>query len=90
MGDKIEVLCTKIDPVQGSIRLSRKKLLRMRKSNVAGYSPTSMDQQPGTPPPPLNGLSKSLIPNRIQPTFDNEEDEEEDNHINIDNDLSED
>lgn len=62
----------------------------MRKSNVAGYSPTSMDQQPGTPPPPLNGLSKSLIPNRIQPTFDNEEDEEEDNHINIDNDLSED
>jgi len=91
VGDKIEVLCTKIDPVQGSIRLSRKKLLRMRKSsNVAGYSPTSMDQQPGTPPPPLNGLSKSLIPNRIQPTsFDNEEDEEEDN-INVDNDLSDD
>jgi len=92
VGDKIEVLCTKIDPVQGSIRLSRKKLLRMRKnSNVAGYSRTSMNQQPGTPPPPLNGLSKSLIPNRIQPTsFDNEEDEEEDNHINIDNDLSDD
>ena len=89
MGDKIEVLCTKIDPVQGSIRLSRKKLLRMRKNNVASYSPTSMNQQLGTPPPPLNGLSKSLIPNRIQPTFDNEEDEEEDN-INVNNDLSDD
>ena len=76
VGDKIEVLCTKIDPVQGSIRLSRKKLLRMRKSNVASYSPTSMNQQPGTPPPPLNGLSKSPIPNRIQPTFDNEEEQE--------------
>ena len=83
VGDKIEVLCTKIDPVQGSIRLSRKKLLRMRKSNVASYSPTSMNQQPGTPPPPLNGLSKSPIPNRIQP-IDNEE------HINVDNDLSSD
>merc|ERR1712194_764747 len=28
VGDKIEVLCTKIDHVQGSIRLSRKKLLQ--------------------------------------------------------------
>jgi len=90
VGDKIEVLCTKIDPVQGSIRLSRKKLLRMRKNNVTSYSPTSMNQQPGISPPPLNGLSKPLIPNRIQPTFDNEEDEEEDNHINVNNDLSED
>ena len=90
VGDKIEVLCTKIDPVQGSIRLSRKKLLRMRKNNVTSYSPTSMNQQPGTPPPPVNGLSKSLNPNRIQPTFDNEEDEEEDNHINVNNGLSDD
>jgi len=31
LGDKIEVLCTKIDHVQGSIKLSRKKLLQMRK-----------------------------------------------------------
>ncbi|KAL9180681.1 LOW QUALITY PROTEIN: hypothetical protein ACHAXT_011134 [Thalassiosira profunda] len=30
VGDKIEVLCTKIDHVQGSIKLSRKKLLRNR------------------------------------------------------------
>ena len=62
----------------------------MRKNNVASYSPTSMAQQPGAPPPPLNGLLKSLNPNRIQPTFDNEEDEGEDNHINVNNDLSED
>lgn len=33
VGDKIEVLCTKIDPVQGSIKLSRKKLLELRENS---------------------------------------------------------
>merc|ERR1711966_406739 len=36
VGDKIEVLCTKIDHVQGSIKLSRKKLLQMRKETHTG------------------------------------------------------
>ncbi|EED90167.1 hypothetical protein THAPSDRAFT_263495, partial [Thalassiosira pseudonana CCMP1335] len=35
VGDKIEVLCTKIDHVQGSIKLSRKKLLQMRESKYS-------------------------------------------------------
>mmetsp|Transcript_30623 Transcript_30623/g.64788 ORF Transcript_30623/g.64788 Transcript_30623/m.64788 type:complete len:1530 (+) Transcript_30623:69-4658(+) len=44
VGDKIEVLCTKIDHVQGSIRLSRKKLLQMRKNNFDTVTSTSMSQ----------------------------------------------
>jgi len=33
VGDKIEVLCTQIDRVEGSIKLSRKKLLELREKN---------------------------------------------------------
>jgi polyribonucleotide nucleotidyltransferase len=34
VGQTIEVLCIGVDPVQGSIRLSRKELLRRNKSHV--------------------------------------------------------
>jgi polyribonucleotide nucleotidyltransferase len=34
IGQKIEVLCTGIDPVQGSIRLSRKALQQMKREEV--------------------------------------------------------
>lgn len=34
VGDKIEVLCTDLDPVQGTIKLSRKKLLRQRQLGI--------------------------------------------------------
>jgi len=43
VGDKIEVLCTKIDHVQGSIRLSRKKLLRMRRNTYSNLRPNNVD-----------------------------------------------
>ena len=42
VGDKIEVLCTKIDHVQGSIRLSRKKLLRMRRNTFSHSTPNNV------------------------------------------------
>lgn len=36
VGERIEVLCTGVDPVQGSIKLSRKKLLEMRGGGRGG------------------------------------------------------
>jgi len=43
VGQKIEVLCTGVDPVQNSIRFSRKKLLQLRKSAAtARPSPASL------------------------------------------------
>jgi hypothetical protein len=44
VGQKIEVLCTKIDHVQGSIKLSRKKLLRKQKYLGVSHEESS-DQQ---------------------------------------------
>jgi polyribonucleotide nucleotidyltransferase len=38
IGQKIEVLCTDVDPVQGVIKLSRKALV-LQKQNAAGQSP---------------------------------------------------
>lgn len=54
VGDKVEVLCTRIDHVQGSIRLSRKKLLN-RKNIRRTVSPVTMTQQEILP---INGVSQ--------------------------------
>ena len=54
VGDKVEVLCTRIDHVQGSIRLSRKKLLN-RKNISRTVSPITMTQQDILP---INGVSQ--------------------------------
>eukprot|EP00580_Thalassiosira_gravida_P020574 CAMPEP_0201680288 /NCGR_PEP_ID=MMETSP0494-20130426/50468_1 /ASSEMBLY_ACC=CAM_ASM_000839 /TAXON_ID=420259 /ORGANISM="Thalassiosira gravida, Strain GMp14c1" /LENGTH=365 /DNA_ID=CAMNT_0048164001 /DNA_START=59 /DNA_END=1156 /DNA_ORIENTATION=- len=43
VGDKIEVLCTKIDHVQGSIKLSRKKLIRMRENTRSPLRPNNVE-----------------------------------------------
>ncbi|KAL7546837.1 hypothetical protein ACHAWF_010167 [Thalassiosira exigua] len=46
VGDKIEVLCTKIDHVQGSIKLSRKKLLEMRRGSRLPFAASSQGTLP--------------------------------------------
>jgi len=77
VGDKIEVLCTKIDQVQGSVRLSRKKLLQMRgksafshlRTNNANDIETTSAGSLSINSEPLQSLANS----KMKATVENEE-----------------